>query len=103
MVKKGLIIILTLAVLLVFAGPALSRKAPGPHGFGPVVLGHPWGDYSPRSESIDTPVMNRPGSGAGVGDMIMRKATSFAVQFYVKYVSKKRDGLVSIRHRGKSD
>lgn len=101
MVKKTLTIILTLAILFAFAAPAFPRWGPKPQGFGPVVLGHPWGDQSPRSESLDTPVMYR---GAGVGDLIITATTSFTVQFYLKYVAnKKKNGLVSIRHSHKSD
>ena len=101
MIKKSLVIIVVLVVFLAFAAPAFPRWGPKPQGFGPVVLGHPWGDYSPRSESLDSPVMYR---GAGVGDLIITATISFTVQFYVKYVaSKKKDGLVSIRHSHKSD
>ena len=101
MVKKTLTIILTLAILFAFAAPAFPRWGPKPQGFGPVVLGHPWGDQSPRSESLDTPVMYR---SAGVGDLIVTATTSFTVQFYLKYVAKKRTvGQVSIRYAGKSD
>ena len=104
MIKKGLIIMLTLAVLLVFAVPSFARWGPKPQGFGPVVLGHPWGDYSPRTEDIGNPGFYRPNSGAGLGDYIIGATTSFAVQFYVKYVaSKKKDGLVSVRYSRESD
>ncbi|MGB2770520.1 MAG: hypothetical protein WBC88_12410, partial [Candidatus Zixiibacteriota bacterium] len=94
-------IILTLVLLLAFAAPAFPRWGPKPQGFGPVVLGHPWGDQSPRSESIDTPVVYR---GVGVGDLIITATTSFTVQFYLKYVAKKGTvRQVSIRYAGKSD
>ncbi len=101
MVKKILTIILTLAILFAFAVPAFPRWGPKPQGFGPVVLGHPWGDQSPRSESLDTPVIYR---GAGVGDLIITATTSFTVQFYLKYVAKRKTARqVSIRYAGKSD
>ncbi|MGB2769129.1 MAG: hypothetical protein WBC88_05315, partial [Candidatus Zixiibacteriota bacterium] len=88
MVKKTLTIILTLAILFAFAAPAFPRWGPKPQGFGPVVLGHPWGDQSPRSESVDIPPMYR-GSEAGIGDLVIGAATSFTVKFYLKYVAKK--------------
>ena len=103
MVKKSIALTLALVLLLVFAAPAFARWGPKPMGFGPVVLGHPWGDQSPRSESVDIPPMYR-GSGAGIGDLIIGAATSFTVQFYLKYVVKKGTvRQVSIRYAGKSD
>ncbi|MGB2989612.1 MAG: hypothetical protein WBC98_06600 [Candidatus Zixiibacteriota bacterium] len=103
MVKKTLTIILTLAILFAFAAPAFPRWGPKPQGFGPVVLGHPWGDQSPRSESVDIPPMYR-GSEAGIGDLVIGAATSFTVKFYLKYVAKKGTvRQVSIRYAGKSD
>jgi hypothetical protein len=103
MVKKSVTLILILVLLLVFAAPAFSRWGPRPQGFGPVVLGHPWGDQSPRSESVDIPPMYR-GSGAGIGDWVIGAATSFTVQFYRKYVVRKGTvRQVSIRYAGKSD
>ena len=103
MVKKSVTLTLALVLLLAFAAPAFPRWGPKPLGFGPVVLGHPWGDQSPRSESVDVPPLYR-GSGAGIGDLIIGAATSFTVQFYRKYVVKQRTvGQVSIRYAGKSD
>ena len=104
MIKKSLIIVLTLAVLLAFAVPCFARWGPKPQGFGPVVLGHPWGDCSPRSEDFGNPGFYRPNSGAGFQGLIIAATTSFTVQFYVKYVaSKKKDGLVSVRYSRESD
>ncbi|MGB7061658.1 MAG: hypothetical protein WBF13_04805 [Candidatus Zixiibacteriota bacterium] len=101
MFKKILTIILTLAILFVFVAPAFPRWGPKPQGFGPVVLGHPWGEY-PRSEPSDTPVCYR--SGAGFQDLIITGTISFTVQFYLKYVVKKKaDGQISIKNYGKSD
>ncbi len=103
MIKKGLVMIVVLVVFLAFAAPAFPRWGPKPQGFGPVVLGHPWGEKF-RSESLDSPVMYRPGSGAGVGDLIIRATTSFTVQFYLKYVAKRKTARqISIRYAGKSD
>jgi hypothetical protein len=103
MVKKGVTLTLALVLLHAFAAPAFPRWGPKPQGFGPVVLGHPWGDQSPRSESVDIPPVYR-GSGAGIGDLIIGAATSFTVQFYLKYVAKERAvRQVSIRRAGKSD
>ena len=103
MVKRGIALTLALVLMFVLAAPAFARWGPKPLGFGPVVLGHPWGDQSPRSESIDIPPMYR-GSGAGIGDLIIGTATSFTVQFYLKYVVKKGTvRQVSIRYAGKSD
>jgi hypothetical protein len=89
MVKKGLTVILMLAILLVFAAPAFSRWGPKTKGFGPIVLGHPWGDQSPRSQSYDYPTYYRSGSGAGFQDFIITETVNFAVHFYNKYVVKK--------------
>ena len=103
MVKKSVTLTLALVLLLAFAAPAFPRWGPKPQGFGPVVLGHPWGDQSPRSESVDIPPMYR-GSGAGIGDLIIGAATSFTVRFYLKYVVKEGTlRQVSIRYAGKSD
>jgi hypothetical protein len=104
MVKKVLSVILVLTVLLAFAAPAFARWRPEKKAFGPVVLGHPWGDYSPEVRGVDLPVQYRLGTGAGFQGFITAATTSFTVHFYVKYVaSKSKDGRVSMRNRGKSD
>jgi len=103
MKRKTVTIVLILVILFITSGLSYSGGGPKTYNFGPVVpSAHPWGD---SDHNTYAPSLSRAGSGGGYPNLEVGSTfTSFAVQFYIKYVVKKTmQGQNSIRKQVKGE